>query len=123
MLNHLQLVCGRKRILNFITRLEVFRHYCVMPRVKYVRTLGSTFYYTYVPQEYDLKVEPTPVCQILTDCQDGTPLIWCFERFMKQEQKHYGFRAKTVPPLFICDVSWPNIKTALKVFNNETSVY
>ena len=38
-LNHLQLVCGHKRILNFITRLEVFRHYCVMPRVKYVQTL------------------------------------------------------------------------------------
>ena len=30
----------------------------------------SIFYYTYVPQEYDLKVEPTPVRQILTDCQD-----------------------------------------------------
>ena len=39
---------------------------------------------------------------------------------MKQKQKRYGFKAKTVPPLLICDVSWPIIKTALKVFNNET---
>ena len=67
-----------------------------------------------------MKVEPTPARQILTDCLDGTPLIWCLERFIKQEQKRYGFKAKTVPPLFICDVSWPIIKTALKVFNNET---
>ena len=74
----------------------------------------------YVPQGYKLKAEPTPVCKILNDCQDETPLIWCLERFMKQEQKRYGFKAKTVPPLFICDVSWPIIKTVLKVFNNET---
>ena len=47
-------------------------------------------------------------------------MIWCLERFMKQEQKHYGFKEITVPPLFICDVPWPIIKTALKVFNNET---
>ena len=80
----------------------------------------SIFYYMYVPHEYVLKVEPTPPCQILTDYQDGTPLIWCLERFMKQEQKCYGFKAKTVLPLFICDVSWPIIKTALQVFNNET---
>ena len=79
----------------------------------------SIFYYSYVPHEYELKVEPTTVCQILTNCQDGTPLIWCLERFMKQEQKRYGFKTKTVPPFFICDVSWPIIKTALKVFNNE----
>ena len=39
---------------------------------------------------------------------------------MKQEQKRHGFKAKTVPPLFICDVSWLIIKAALKVFNNET---
>ena len=62
----------------------------------------SVFCYSYVPQEYELKAEPTPVCQILTDCQDRTPLRWCLEKFMKQEQKHYGFKAKTVPPLFIC---------------------
>ena len=67
-----------------------------------------------------MKVEPTPVCQILTDYQDGGPLIWCLERFMKQEQKRYGFKAKTVLPLFICDVSWAIIKTALEVFHNET---
>ena len=29
-------------------------------------------------------------------------------------------KAKTVPSLFICDLSWPIIKTELKVFNNET---
>ena len=57
-----------KRILNFITRLEDFCHYFVMSRVRYVRTV--VFYYMYVLQEYDLKVEPTPVCQILTDSQD-----------------------------------------------------
>ena len=70
----------------------------------------SIFYHTYVPQEYVVKVEPTPVCQILTDCQDGTPLIWCLDRFMKQEQKRYDFKAKIIPPLFIRDVSWPIIK-------------
>ena len=70
----------------------------------------SILYYTYIPQEYDLKVEPTSARQILTDCLDGTPLIWCLERFIKEEQKCYGFKAKTVPPLFICDVSWPIIK-------------
>ena len=32
----------------------------------------------------------------------------------------YGFKAIKVPPSFICDVSWPIIKIALKVFNNET---
>ena len=53
----------------------------------------SIFYHTYVPQEYNVKVEPTPVCQILTDCQDGTPLIWCLDGFMKQEQKRYDFKA------------------------------
>ena len=79
----------------------------------------SIFYYTYVPQEYDLKVEPTPVCQILTDCQDETPLILCLERFTKPERKRFGFKVKTVPPLFICGVPWLIIKTAQKVFNNE----
>ena len=67
-----------------------------------------------------MKVEPTPVCRILTDCHDGALLICCLERFMKQEQKRYGFKAKTDPPLSICNVSWPIIKTALKVINNET---
>ena len=80
----------------------------------------SICYYSYIPHEYELKVEPTPVCQILTNCQDGTPLIWCLERFIKQEQKHYGFKAKTVPPLIIYNVFWAIIKTALKVFSNET---
>ena len=66
-----------------------------------------------------MKVEPTPVCQILTDCQDETPLIWCLERITKPERKRFGFIVKTVPPLFICGVPWLIIKTAQKVFNNE----
>ena len=48
---------------------------CAMVNGKFI------VYYSYVPQEYELKAEPTYVCQILIDCQDVTPLIWCIERF------------------------------------------
>ena len=60
------------------------------------------------------------MCQILPNFQDGKPLLGGWERFLKQYQQRFDNQVKNIQSFFTCDMSWPILNIALKVFDSET---
>ena len=77
-------------------------------------------YYTFLLTTTTKKLEPLPLLEILTNSYDEKPIKWCLDAFIKDEKESYGHNVSTIPLIFTCDMSWPIIKTALRVFNNES---
>ena len=66
------------------------------------------------------KLEPLPLLEILTNSYDEKPIKWCLDAFLKDEKERYGQNVSTIPLIFTCHMSWPTIKAALRVFDNES---
>lgn len=80
------------------------------------------YYYSFVQKEIGITCEPVPVLQVLTNCHNGIPLRWCLDQFLEDERLRFGHQTKSIPPVMVCDLSWPIIKMFLKCFNNESLV-
>ena len=63
------------------------------------------FYFAFVIYNRTVKTEPVPILEVLTDCP-GEPSLTCLlTSFLRDEQKCYDHKVKTVP--IICTVDLP----------------
>ena len=65
-------------------------------------------------------LESLPLLETQTNSCDEKPIKWCLDAFLKDEKEWYGYNVSTIPLNFTCNMSWPIIKTPLRVFNNES---
>ena len=65
-------------------------------------------------------LESLPLLEMRTNSCDEKPIKWCLDAFLKDEKEWYGYNVSTAPLNFTCNMSWPIIKTPLRVFNNES---
>ena len=77
-------------------------------------------YYTYLLADTIKNLEPLPLMEILTNSYDKKPIQWCLGAFLKDKKERYCHNVSIISLIFTCDMSWPIIKTALGVFNNES---
>ena len=77
-------------------------------------------YYTFLLTDTIKKLEPLPLLEILTNSYDEKPIKWCLDSFLKDKKERYCHNISTISLIYTCDMSWPIIKAALGVFNNET---
>ena len=76
------------------------------------------FHMTLITGNGEVKTEPIPVFQLLTDRPDEQTLRSGLDRFLVDERRRYGPLANVTPLIGICDISWPIIKALLRSFNN-----
>lgn len=78
------------------------------------------FYFGFVIYNKDIRTEPVPILEVLTDCPDKRSLTCLLTSLLRDEQKCFGLRCKTIPLLCTVDLSWPLIRTILTTFNKES---
>ena len=94
--------------------------YLVPPGVLLQKQIAKmVLYYTFLLTNTIKKLEPLPLLEVLTNSYYEKPIKWCLDAFLKDEKERYGHNVSSIPLIFTCDVSWPIIKPALRVFNNE----
>ena len=85
-----------------------------------MRKEKRTFYFVFVIYNKTVKTEPILILEILTDYPDKCSLTCLLTSFLRDEQKCYGHRVKTVPIICTVDLSWPLIRAKLTAFNTES---
>ena len=58
--------------------------------------------------------------EILSDSQDELPIQHCLSQSILNVKRKCGHNSNTATMLFICDMSWPIFKSAIRCFNNES---
>ena len=77
-------------------------------------------YFSFLFYNKNVRTEPVPHLEILTDRPSTTPLTYLFSLFLEDEKKRYGYTSHSVPMLCTTDCSWPILKCLVECLNSET---
>ena len=80
------------------------------------------FYFAFISFNREVVTSPLPSLEILTDCPDERSLTVMFSSFLNDQLKRFENGSREVPLVTICDMSWPIMKTIVRVINNESLV-
>ena len=77
-------------------------------------------YYSFLLCNKTKNSEPLVNIEILTDSHNKQPIKNCLKQFITDEEKKYGHKSNVIPKMFICDMSWPILKSTVLSFKNES---